>query len=74
MYRGSWRWILLLLACTGEIGGYYAMDIPSALKQPLINDMNLSEVQFNLLYSIDALPNIILPFVAGLLVDRYLSR
>jgi MFS family permease len=52
-------------------GVYYSMDIPSALHQPLRDYMrpSFSPFHFNLLYTLYSVPNIILPFFGGYLVD-----
>ena len=54
------------------IGSYYAYDIPSALHQQLQDYMPPSsqyETQFNLLYTVYSIPNVVLP----LFVSRELS-
>ena len=56
------------------IGSYYAYDIPSALHQQLQDYMPPSskyETQFNLLYTVYSIPNILLPLFGGTIVDRY---
>eukprot|EP00551_Chaetoceros_affinis_P008642 CAMPEP_0203682220 /NCGR_PEP_ID=MMETSP0090-20130426/45111_1 /ASSEMBLY_ACC=CAM_ASM_001088 /TAXON_ID=426623 /ORGANISM="Chaetoceros affinis, Strain CCMP159" /LENGTH=579 /DNA_ID=CAMNT_0050551047 /DNA_START=56 /DNA_END=1795 /DNA_ORIENTATION=+ len=58
-------------------GVYYSFDIPAALHQQLKDYMakNSSDddnyaVKFNLLYSVYSIPNIILPFIGGTIVDK----
>lgn len=64
-------------------GNYYSFDIPAALHQQLKDYMaagnsddssdQLSSnyaVKFNLLYSVYSIPNIILPFFGGTIVDK----
>ena len=56
------------------IGSYYAYDIPSALHQQLQDYMPPSdqyETNFNLLYTVYSIPNVILPLFGGNIVDRY---
>ena len=36
--------------------------------------MEITETQFNLLYSVYSLPNIIVPFLGGYLLDKFGSR
>ena len=36
--------------------------------------MEITETQFNLLYSVYSLPNIIVPFFGGYLLDKFGSR
>jgi hypothetical protein len=57
------------------LGSNAAYDSPSTLFQPLKLWMGASaadfQYQFNMLYSIYAVPNILLPLYAGLMIDRY---
>lgn len=69
------RWLILFLSCMAMTGTYYSFDIPAALHQQLKDYMvdNSSttpfSVYFNLLYSVYSIPNIILPFFGGKIVD-----
>lgn len=59
--QSPFRWLVLLLGCLMMIGPYYCFDIPAALKTQLKNRMgNPSdyEVNFNLLYTLYATPNV----------------
>lgn len=38
-----------------------------------MSDLDLSFAQFNALYSVYAWPNVVLPFIGGLLVDRIIG-
>ena len=67
---------MLGLNCVLLLGNYYAYDNPSALNpllrqylRPVIDD-DAYQYLFGLLYSVYSLPNILLPFVSGYLVDR----
>ncbi|KAI9341945.1 major facilitator superfamily domain-containing protein [Obelidium mucronatum] len=59
-------------------GNFYAYDLPAALNKPLQAYLNATDetyqYQLNLLYSLYSLPNIILPFFGGYLVDRFGTR
>jgi len=63
------RWPVLMLSCTAMIGNYYCYDNPAALKTQLQEFANLNEQQYNLLYTVYSIPNIILPFFGGYLCD-----
>jgi MFS family permease len=63
------RWAVLALSCLAMIGNYYSYDTPEALKIPLEEYAQLSELQYNLLYTVYSAPNIILPFFGGYLCD-----
>jgi len=68
------RWLVLALTCTVMIASYYSYDIPSALHQQLQDYMPRSsnfERNFNLLYTVYSIPNVILPLFGGNFVDRY---
>jgi MFS family permease len=72
------RWAVLLLTCGGLFGQFYAFDNPSALNEQMklymTEKAQTSPEQyayyFNLLYSVYSFPNILLPLVMGLAVDR----
>jgi hypothetical protein len=51
-------------------GNNYAFDIPQALENEIESRLNISEVEFNLLYSVFALPNIGLSIGGGMMIDR----
>ena len=68
------RWLVLALTCSVMTASYYSYDIPSALHQQLHDSMPQStefERNFNLLYTIYSIPNVILPLFGGNFVDRY---
>jgi len=69
---GLLRWIVLFLTCAGLFGQFYAYDNPSALnKQLQIRCPSASyDYDFNLLYSAYSVPNIVLPLVLGVCMDR----
>ena len=66
------RWPVLVLACLMLVGSYYAFDIPAALKTQIdsyFNDPDYYESYFSLLYTLYSIPNVIIPFFGGYLVD-----
>ena len=64
------RFLVLLLACAALLANYYCYDNPAALKTQLDQSLHLDESTFALLYSVYSIPNIVLPFFGGWLVDR----
>ena len=71
--ESSFRWIVLILACWSMFGSYYCFDNPAALSnqfQDADGEYHLSSLQFNLLYSVYSIPNVILPLFGGVLVDK----
>lgn len=71
------KWLLLFLSVFGAFGFEYCFDIPSAIKDLLQRhyseeyDEDQFEILYSLLYSIMAFPNIILPLVLGMLIDKF---
>jgi MFS family permease len=65
---------ILLLGALVTYGNYYCYDIPGALNVQIRDGIGSSyeeyQTQINLLYSAYSLPNIILPFFGGILIDR----
>ena len=71
--KAKMRWLVLLLACLMLIGSYYCYDLPASVKTQIETHMGYSEeyeTYFNLLYTLYAIPNIILPFCGGSFVDK----
>ncbi|KAI1318110.1 hypothetical protein EDD11_007162 [Mortierella claussenii] len=70
---GSRRWFILSLSCLLLFGNYFAYDNPAALNTQLQKylEMPYNEYQYLLstLYSVYSLPNTVLPFLFGSLVD-----
>lgn len=79
---GRVRWAVLLLTCAGLFGQFYAYDNPSALNEQLkmhvISIKSITGEQydyfFSLLYSVYSIPNIALPLIMGMAVDRCGAR
>ena len=67
----SLRWLMLFFATIFMMGSYYCYDNPAPLKSKLTSDpFDLTETQFNALYTIYALPNIVLPVFGGIFMDK----
>ncbi len=69
------RWTVLVLSCVMMLGSYYCFDIPSAIKTQIGDYMGTPadqyEEYFALMYTLYAVPNVILPFFGGYFVDRF---
>lgn len=65
------RWLAVALASFLVFGNDYCYDLPQALETPIQEKFNVSEVQYNLLYSVYSMPNIILPFFGGYILDYF---
>lgn len=70
----SIRILVLILACLLLFGNYYCYDIPGALNVQLREwldvDYDQWQFQMNFLYTTYSLPNLFMPIVGGILVDR----
>lgn len=69
--------ICRIVVCMMMMADFYCYDIPAALKSQLSDHMNNPsnfETSYALLYSVYAVPNILLPFCGGYLIDRWGCR
>jgi len=67
------RWLVLVLTAFFMGCNYYCYDNPAALYKPLadsFSDLPSFDYYYSLLYSVYSIPNIVLPVLGGLLVDR----
>ena len=63
--------LLLLVIATANINNFFAYHAPGAIAQSLQSTYHLSTSSFGLLFTLYSLPNIILVFIGGILIDRY---
>lgn len=54
-------------------GSYFCYDTPAALADNFKDDTHLNTSKFTLLYSIYSWPNVILCFIGGYLIDRWVQ-
>ena len=70
----SVRWWVLVLASFVLFGNYYCYDNPAALYTQLRSAFGDGDadfaLDFGMLYSVYSLPNVVLPLIGGVLVDR----
>mmetsp|Transcript_34025 Transcript_34025/g.87384 ORF Transcript_34025/g.87384 Transcript_34025/m.87384 type:complete len:566 (-) Transcript_34025:259-1956(-) len=65
------RLILLLLICLLSLGSYYSYDIPGAIGDTTMeNFFNTTSTGYALVYSIYSIPNMVLAFIGGILLDK----
>ena len=69
--RPSFRWIVLMIICFSMFSYSYCYDNPVALQSQLQSRYNLSNIEYNLLYSAYTFPNMILPFFSGIFADIF---
>jgi len=81
-----WRFLFLGLCCTILFGSYYCYDNPAPVEKKIKapvkyrtdkgdeTGMAMSDVQYQLLYSLYSFPNIIIPLFGGYFIDRLGKR
>lgn len=52
------------------MGDAFSFDNPQALETQLEQHFQISQMEFNMLYSVYSIPNVILPLVGGYLIDN----
>lgn len=73
------KWFGLISVCLIMTAVYYSVDIPAALHQELKDylagssekELSNFELYFNLLYTVYSIPNMVLPLLGGVFVDRF---
>tara|TARA_B110000285_G_scaffold167097_1_gene186756 strand:+ start:224 stop:811 length:588 start_codon:yes stop_codon:yes gene_type:complete len=61
---------MLPLICFFVIGNYYSYDEPAALEIQMEEYFGISATEYGALYSVYSIPNLILPFVGGVIYDK----
>jgi MFS family permease len=64
------KYLILLLLSTICFGAYYSYNEIGPIEHSILTNLNITYIQYGLLYSVYSIPNIILPFVGGSLADR----
>lgn len=62
----------IALVCTIS-GSYFCYDTPGSLQDHIKEDMGVDTVKFASLYSLYSWPNVVLCFVGGFLIDRWVT-
>lgn len=70
------KWVILVLTCFVGFGSYYSFETPSVLHNAMfrhydIPDKAQFELYFSLIYSLYALPNMIIPMIGGAMADKF---
>nr|CAH7743861.1 unnamed protein product [Callosobruchus chinensis] len=63
------RFIALIFMCFLGFGSYFCYDNPAALIDYIKRDLNITNAEYSVLYSIYSWPNVVLCFVGGFLID-----
>ena len=67
------RWLMLAFGSAFLMGSYFCYDIPAALSiylEDTDNPWHLTAKQVNLLYTVYSIPNIFLPLLGGIFLDK----
>ncbi|KAI9005084.1 major facilitator superfamily domain-containing protein [Hyaloraphidium curvatum] len=69
------RWAVLALSCWTGFSNFYAYDLPASLSKPMQSQLGMTDGGFayaaGLMYGVYALPNVVLPFFGGYLIDTW---
>lgn len=79
LHKSKIRFLILIFCCLTIMGYYFVYDDPAPLYKELVKPasdkgMGLNHYQYNLLFSFYSIPNFILPFIGGILIDKYLGK
>ena len=68
--KSGMRWCMLFMSCAFLMGNYFVMDNPAILELSIEQDLNIKPTQYAMFYSFYSYPNIILPLVGGIMLDK----
>lgn len=57
------------MCCFFLLGSYFCYDIPGVLEKEVETEFGVSATQWSLLYTVYSMPNMVLPFFGGLMLD-----
>ena len=68
--RALFRWLFLVLACLLSFGSYFCYDNPAALQSQIQEELGVNAGQYQILYTVYSIPNTVIVFFGGFLIDR----
>lgn len=69
------KYFLIIISTLLLVGKNYCFNIPQSLETKFLKgEFHLSNLQFDLFYSVYSFPNILLPFFGGIFVDKLGNR
>ncbi len=68
------RWMVLIFISLAMFGNYYVYDSISPLADLLAKQLNFTDSDIGLLYSIYSIPNIFMVLIGGIIIDRLGTR
>jgi len=63
------RWLALALTSLSCFGNYFSSDLPQSMMNSIRTQLDLDVYNYNKIFSVYSIPNVILPFVGGLIID-----
>lgn len=64
------KYVILFLTSLSQFSFRTFVDYPSLLATEIKDYFGIDQLQINLLFSFRTMPNIIMPFVGGMILDR----
>ncbi len=65
-----YRWLVLVFISLAMFGNYYVYDCIGPLAVLLSQQLHFTDLQIGLLQGIYSTPNIVMPFIGGIIIDR----
>ena len=72
--KKKYRFIMLFFMCIFSFGACFCYDYPACLEIQIEEEFNVKHRTYGLLYTVYAIPNLILPLFGGLLFDYIGAR
>ena len=60
----------MVLICFIVVGYFFSLDNPAELEQYLVEELSISYSKYSLLYSLYSFPNMLIPFIGGMALDK----
>ncbi len=69
----TYRYVILFLVCIVKFAQNYVYEIPTGMEKTIVQTLNVDVTRYSLLFSVYSWPNIVLPLMGGVLVDRVIG-
>lgn len=67
-------WLLTILSAVITSGTYFFYDALTIFQSPITKNLNISESQYGIIFSLNSIPNIILSLLSGLIIFKLGDR
>ena len=64
-----WKWVMLLCSGFAFIGEMYSYQEPISISKQMITVLKINNADFGWMYSVYAMPNMIVPLFGGFIID-----